>query len=112
MPIRDDWDCDPSVRSMRKVFAHMEASQKELLRRLNISPFDRRFRRIREEARVLFEQAWTKAIEKGAVLSEEDIASLYIHCLSRELSLDGINIPRDALPNDEKIIHFLPPGRR
>jgi hypothetical protein len=90
----------------------MEASQKELLGRIDLSPFDRRFRRIREQTRSLFEQAWRKAIGKGTVLSEEEIASLYIHCLLREMSLNGINIPPDALPHDEKIIHLIPQGRR
>ena len=107
MRIRDDWGQDPSVQNMRRVFVHMERAQKELLGRLNISSFDSRLRRWREGALGLFERTWTLAVRRGAVLSEEDVASLYTHCLARVLILDGVKIPREALPQDDKIVRFL-----
>jgi hypothetical protein len=85
----------------------MEEAQGELLRRLNISLFDRRLRRSREQALALFEQAWPMAIRKGMITSEKDAAPLYIHCLARALSSVGIVVPKEFLPRDEKIVRFL-----
>jgi len=107
MSERDDWGHDPSVQSMRRVFALMERAQKELLGRLNISPFDPRLRRRREEARAFFERAWPLAARRGIVMSEEDAASLYAHCLARTLHSDDIEVPSEALPCDERILKFL-----
>ena len=110
MPIRDDWDQDPAVQSMRRVFAHMETAQGKLLGRLNISPYDDRLRRWREEARPLFERTCALAAKRGVVMSEENAASIYLHCLGQTLSLDGVEGPSDALPSDEGIISFLSEG--
>ena len=107
MTIQDDWGHDPSVQSMRRIFARMEAAQKELLGRLNISPLDTRLRRWREEAQVLFERTWPLASRKGITGSEDDAASLYLHCLTRVLRLSGVEVPSEALPIDEKILRFL-----
>jgi hypothetical protein len=111
MTIQDDWGHDPSVQSMRRVFARMEMAQKELLGRLNISPFDARLRQWREEARALFERLWPLAARRGVVVSEEDTASLYAHCLARTLRRDGVDVPSEAVPCDERIIKFLSEGR-
>ena len=110
MSAQEDWGQDPSVRSMRRVFAGMEAAQKKLLGCLNISPLDSRLRRYRDKALAAFERTWGKAVRKGAVLSEDDLASLYANCLARELSLDGVNVFCEALPQDEKIIKFMNEG--
>ena len=107
MPFEDEWGHDPSVRSMRRVFSVMEEAQHGLLSRLNISLFDRRLRSIREKALGLFEQAWPLAVRQGMMMSEEDAVPLYIYCLARALSSVGIEVPKDLLPGDEKIIRFL-----
>jgi len=107
MSERDDWGHDPSVQSMRRVFGRMEKAQKELLGRLNISLFDSKLRRRREEARTLFERAWPLAARRGIVVSEEDTISLYAHCLVRTLRSDGIEVPNEAMACDERIINFL-----
>jgi hypothetical protein len=107
MPFEDEWGHDPSVQSMRRVFSFMEEAQQELLGRLDISLFDQRLRRGREQALELFEQTWPLAVRKRMTMSEKDAAPLYIHCLARALSLAGVEIPKDLLPRDEKIIHFL-----
>jgi len=107
MTIQDDWGRDPSVQSMRRIFAYMETAQKEFLERLNISSFDARLRRWREEAQVLFERVWPLASRGGVVVSESDTASLYLHCLARALRLSGVEVPNEALPTDEKILRFL-----
>ena len=111
MSIRDDWGQDPSVQSMRRVFAHMETAQEKLLGRLNISPYDKRLRRWREEARTLFDRACALAAKRGVALSEEYLASIYLHCLGQVLSLNGIEVSSDALPRDEGIIRFLSEGK-
>jgi hypothetical protein len=105
--IQDEWDHDPSVQSMRRVFSLMEAAQEELLRHLNISPFDPKLRRSREQALKVFEQVWSLAIGKGMTLSEKDAASLYLHCLARAFDSAGVKVPKELLPGDEKIIRLL-----
>jgi len=107
MPLHDEWGHDPSVQSMRRVFSHMEKAQNELLRILKISSFDQRLRRGCEQARKLFERVWPLAARKGIAESEEDAALLYVHCLANVLSLNGISVPSEVLPQHEKISSFL-----
>ncbi len=111
MPLRDDWGQDPSVQGMRRVFAHMETAQEKLLGRLSISPYDNRLRRWREEALTFFDRACALAAKRGIALSEEYLASIYLHCLGQVLSLDGIEVSSDILPRDEGIIRFLSEGK-
>ncbi len=106
-PFEDEWGHDPSVQSMRRVFSFMGDAQQELLRRLNISLFDQRLRRVRRQALELFERAWPLAVRQGMIMSEKDAALIYIHCLARALSLVGVEVPGALLPGDEKIIRFL-----
>ncbi len=111
MSIRDDWGEDPSVRSMRRVFAHMETAQGKLLGHLNISPYDDRLRRWREEARILFDRACVQTARRGGVLNEEYAASIYLHCLGHALSSDGVEVPSDALPRDVDFSSFFSEGK-
>lgn len=92
---------------MRRVFSLIEAAQEELLRHLNVSPFDQRLRRSREQALKLFEQAWPLAIGKGMTMSEKDAVSLYLHCLALAFDSIGVEVPQKLLPRDEKIIRLL-----
>lgn len=112
MTDQDDWGHDPSVQSMRRLFARMEIIQKELLERFNISPFDARLRLRREGARTLFERLWPLAARRGVVVNEEDAASLYAHCLALTLRGDGLDVPDEALPCNERILKFLSEGQR
>jgi len=106
MPYQDEWGHDPSVQSMRRVFTFMEEAQQELLLCLNISFFDRRLRRSREQALELFDRAWHLAVRRGG-MSEKDAAPLYLHCLGQSLRLAGVEVPEELLPRDEKLIHLL-----
>ncbi|OGP87539.1 MAG: hypothetical protein A2157_02900 [Deltaproteobacteria bacterium RBG_16_47_11] len=106
MSFQDEWGHDPSVQSMRRVFSLMEEAQRDLLRRLNVSFLDQRLRRSREQALELFERAWPLAVKRG-MMSEKDAAPLYLHCLARTLRLAGVEVPKELLPPDEKIIPFL-----
>jgi hypothetical protein len=40
----DEWDKDPAVQAMRRVFSGMEACLVQILERLTISPYDHRIR--------------------------------------------------------------------
>jgi hypothetical protein len=111
MSIRDDWGQDPSVQRMRRVFAHIETTQGKLLRRLNISPYDNRLRRWREETRTLFDRACALAAKRGVIMSEEYAASIYLHCLGQVMSLDGVEVPSDVLPRDEGVISLFSEGK-
>jgi hypothetical protein len=105
--IEDKWGHDPSVQSMRRIFSLMEEGQGELLGRLDISLFDPRLRRSREQALELFERVWPLAVRQGIIAKEKDAAPLYIHCLAKALSLVGVEVPNELLPMDGKIIRFL-----
>jgi hypothetical protein len=107
MPEVDEWGKDPQVRYLRQVFARIDALQGELLERLNISPFDYRLSRIRDAALKSFEKAWVLAVNRGIATNEEEIATLYIHCLARMLSANCINVPVDILPAHEKIAGII-----
>ena len=107
MGFQDDWGRDPSVQRMRRVFANMEAIQKDLLDRLECPPFDYRLRRSREEARDLFERMWPPATRRGITGNEEEAAVLYAHCLAKTLTRNGLNVPLHALPYHEGIAKFL-----
>jgi len=103
----DEWGQDPSVQSLRRVFCFLEEAQQQLLRDLNISPFNQRLRSGRQQALELFERAWPLAIKKGIITSEKDAAPLYVHCLAQALKLARIEVPNELLPKDEKMIRFL-----
>jgi hypothetical protein len=107
MPFNDEWGHDPSVQGMRRFFSLMEEAQQELLRRLNISPFDQRLRGAREKALELFEKTWPLALRKGIIISEKDAAPLYSHCLARALSSARFEVPKEFLYMDDKILRFM-----
>ena len=102
MTTHDDWGRDPSVRAMRRLFARMESGQGALLKRLGIPPYDTRLRACRDEARDLFEKAFSRP---GAARArdEGDAAALYIQCLIRALRERGLRVPADAVREDAQI---------
>jgi hypothetical protein len=103
MPVADDWGFDPSVRMMRRVFGRIEMVQGDLLQRLSISSFDPRLRRWRQKARDYLERCWVQASRLGIEVGEEQAACIYAHCLAWAMNLDGVKVPRETLPEDEKI---------
>jgi hypothetical protein len=98
----DQWGMDPSVQILRKIFKEMEKAQHELLKGLNIVPYDLRIRRWREQALALFERAWDVANHMDVTMNEQMASAIYIHCLAKILGLEGINIPAGILPEGEK----------
>ena len=103
----DEWGHDPAVQGMRRVFARMESLQVDLLERLNLSPFDERLRRCRELSRNLFEKAWPLAQQSGLTRTEEDAASLYLHCFVTILNWEKMRVPEDIFPGKKKITQFM-----
>jgi hypothetical protein len=85
----------------------METAQQELLGHLNISFFDERLRGVRESALRLFERAWPLAIRQGFIVHEKEAAPLYLHCLATAFRSAGVQVSRELLPENEKIIRFL-----
>ncbi len=107
MSFRDEWDYDPSVQMMRKVFSQIEKAQGELLRALEISPFDQRLRDAREHARDLFERLWPLAAKRRIAVGEKGAALLYIHCFAHALSGKGVDAASKTLEESDGIARFL-----
>ena len=103
----DEWDRDPSVRAMRRVFAAMEAAQKEFIKNLDLSIFDPRMRRWRERALAAFDASWARTARTGVELSETETGALYIHCLGRIMTREGMEVPPEILPGSEKLQKIL-----
>ncbi len=104
---KDEWGHDPSVQTMRRIFARMEEGQKDLFEGLKLSPLDGRLRRLRDSARHLFDRAWPHAQRRGLTRSEEDAATLYVHCLVSVLNQEGIKVPAEAFSGSLNILDFL-----
>jgi hypothetical protein len=103
----DEWGREPSVRAMRRVFAAMEAAQKEFIRNLGLSPFDQRLRRWRERALGVFDVLWARAAGADVELSEEEAGALYVQCLGKTMTREGMDIPLEIFPQSEKLKKIL-----
>jgi hypothetical protein len=106
-PRPDEWGRDPSVRAMRRVFAAMEAAQKEFTKNLGLSPFDQRLRRWRERALGIFDVLWARAAGADLELSEEEAGALYVQCLGKTMTSEGMDVPLEILPRSEKLEKIL-----
>ncbi len=107
MAVRDEWGYDPTVQMMRRVFSLMEKAQSDLLQGLNLSLFDPRLRGVRSRARDFFEQTWPIALQKEIVSNERGAALLYMHCLVHTLEQNGVKVPDQGWPKDDRIVKFL-----
>jgi len=99
----DQWGKDPSVQIMRKVFKGMEKAQHELLKGLDIIPYDLRIRRWRGQALTLFERTWDVANRMGVAMDEHTASAIYVHCLAKIMGSEGINILAGILPEAENV---------
>ena len=99
----DEWGKDPSVQIMRRVFKEMEKAQRELLKRLDIIPYDLRIRRWRDQALTLFERAWAVANRMGIMIDERTASLVYVHCLAKVMSGEQIDIPPGMLPEAKSV---------
>lgn len=103
----DDWGRDPSVRAMRRMFAAMEAAQKEFINHLGLSLFDDRLRRWRERALAVFESSRARSARAGMELSETETGALYVHCLAKIMTREGMDVSAEILPRSEKLVRLL-----
>ena len=103
----DEFDGDPSVRTMRRVFSALEAAQKEFIMELGLSPFDHRLRRWRERTLAVFEASWARSARGGLELSETEAGALYVHCFGKIMAREGMVVPPELLPQSEKIKKIL-----
>ncbi len=107
----DEWEKDPRVLSMRRVFAAIETRQAALLERLNIHWMDKGLKAMRRTALHLFERIWAGAVDRGVRLGEEDAADLYVHCLASVLRTRGISTPAESLPASDVIKGLMEEAR-
>jgi hypothetical protein len=98
----DEWGRDPSVQAMRKVFNGMEKSLEEILRRLDISPYDHRIRGWLEKALAKFERSWDVANQIGIRMNEKIAPAVYARCLAKIMGSEGIEIPQGLLPQEKE----------
>jgi len=103
----DEWGRDPSVRSMRSVFAAIEAAQNRFLHGLGVGRTDKRLRHWRKTALHLFEQTWAVAAERGMPPAEKDAADLYLCCLAKALGTYGIQAPHPCVPDNPGVMRLL-----
>ncbi len=107
---RDDWGSNPSVKAMRGMFSRMEAAQNKLIKRLRLSPFDRRLRYGREEARILFERTISSNRARTEGLDDKESSALYILCLSWALDRGGIRVPAGVSPDNNRLRELIKEG--
>jgi hypothetical protein len=100
---RDQFSHDPQVRFLRHAFAGMEETQDNLLKDMNVSPFDNRLRHMREMALNLFEKVWMVYNRWGASIDEQEMTDIYVCCLAHILDSQRIKVPAELLPANEKI---------
>jgi hypothetical protein len=103
----DEWGRDPAVRAMRRVFSAMEAAQKEFIKNLGLPPFDQRLRRWRERALAAFDASWARTARTGVEFSETEAGALYVHCLGKIMTMEGMDVPPEILPQSEKLKKIL-----
>jgi hypothetical protein len=103
----DEWGGDPSVQAMRRVFAAMEAAQKEFITTLGLSPFDHRLRRWRERALASFDASWARSARSGVDLTETEAGVLYVQCLAKIMTREGMDVSPGSLPQSEKLRKIL-----
>jgi len=99
----DEWGRDPSVRAMRSIFKAMEDSLDDLLKQLDISPFDHRVRGWLEQALAKYERAWAKASRMGIRMDEKMATAVYAHCLVKIIGSEGIKIPESLLAIEKDV---------
>jgi hypothetical protein len=103
----DEWGKDLSVRIMRTVFKEMEKAQHALLSRLDISPYDLRIKKWREQSLALFEQAWGKANRIGISMDATMASGVYIHYLVKTVAAEGHKIPEGTVPEGREVERLL-----
>lgn len=100
---QDKWGRDPAVQQTRRVFAEMEKIQETILKQAGIDPFDGRLRSVRETALNFFDKATARATGKGIQLTDNAMIGIYTGCLQQAMTMAGIAISQDLLPDDRNV---------
>jgi hypothetical protein len=80
----------------------VEQSLQEILKRLDISPYDYRVRAWLEETLAKFERSWGVAHQRGMPMDEEIAPAVYARCLAKVIGSEGIDIPPGLLPQQNE----------
>lgn len=102
MDNQDKWGKDPAVRAMRNIFRAMEQAQINFLGRMDIAPYDTRIRNWREKALIIFERTWEASNRIGVTMDAKTAPKIYIRCLARVMSLNGVEISDSILPRQDE----------
>ncbi|OQX24515.1 MAG: hypothetical protein BWK80_20445 [Desulfobacteraceae bacterium IS3] len=105
--MQDEWGHDPGIQKTRRIFSSIEEAQGEFLKKIKISPFDARLRHIREIAKKFFEQSSAVANRRGMYLDEAEYQIIYLNCLARAFHIENIEVPQEALPENDKALASL-----
>lgn len=99
MNTTDEFGKDPAVQKTRVLFSMMEKSDRALLESLNISPFDKRLRMIRDIRHHLYEKSFSLAMNKGFYMDKETALALFDHCQKIAVAKCGFNYPLESTEN-------------
>ena len=99
----DDWEQDPAVQAMRRIFKEMEKTKNAILARLNIAAADPRIRGWMESALALFERSWAIANQMSVSMDAKRASLIYAHCLSSVIASEGVEIPDGLIPEDKEM---------
>jgi hypothetical protein len=103
----DTWGRDPEVQMLRRIFRKIENAQTEILTVSGLSGFDERLRNWRRKALVHFERVWNRAVRSGVLMKEDEVAALYVVCLSRVIADGGVPLPASPYEKKQKIERLL-----
>ncbi|MBI4798867.1 MAG: hypothetical protein HY794_09075 [Desulfarculus sp.] len=88
----------PQDQHLRQVYEALLAAQARLIAAMGLSELDPRLAPAREEARRRFLRAWPRAIKRGLAKEPQGASDLYLCCLARGLSRQGLSPPPELLP--------------
>jgi len=103
----DDWGRDPHVQAMRRIFAGIEKAEAYFLKSAGVSSLDERLRCWRQATLTHFERIWRRAVRSGVRLTDNEVAALYVACLTRVIEREGVKNGASPFQEDKKIQQLL-----
>ena len=103
----DTWGRNPEVQTLRRIFRKIENAQTEFLAVSGLSKFDERLRTWRRKALVHFERVWRRAVRSGLLMKEDEVAALYVACLTRVITNSGVPLPASLYEKTQEIERLL-----
>ncbi len=92
---------------LRRIFRKIENGQTEFLAVSGLSEFDERLRTWRRKALVHFERVWRRAVRSGLLMKEDEVAALYVACLTRVIKNSGVPLPASLYEKTQEIERLL-----